>query len=53
MPIRILGSFISTFPTATILYALLVLMTELNFDWGWLIFAIVIDLVDDFLSGRL
>ena len=50
---RLLFGFIGTFPTATILYMLLVLMTELNFDWAWLIFAIIIDLVDDFLSGRL
>lgn len=50
---RLLFGFISTFPTATILYMLLVLMTELTFDWAWFIFAIIIDLVDDFLSGRL
>ena len=50
---RLVFGFVKTFPTATILYMLLVLFTELNFDWGWLIFAMVIDTVDDFLSGRL
>ncbi len=46
----ILG-FISSFPTATIIYLLLVLMTNLEFDWAWLVFAIVIDLADDFISN--
>ena len=50
--IKILFSFVKTFPTATILYLLLVLFTELSFDWGWLIFAIVIDIVDDTILGK-
>lgn len=48
--IKILLSFISSFPTATMLYILLVLMTELDFNWGWLIFAAIIDILDDVLS---
>ena len=53
MPIvKILFSFLKTFPTATILYILLVIYTELNFDWVWLIFAIIIDIVDDTILGK-
>lgn len=51
MPIlRVLKSFISSFPVATFLYMLLVILTELNFDWGWLIFAAIIDILDDVLG---
>jgi len=53
MPVvKILFGFIKTFPTATLLYILLVLFTELNFDWSWLIFAIVIDIIDDVMLGK-
>lgn len=50
MPKRVFLGFLSTFPTATILYLLLVLLTNLEFEWSWLAFAIVIDIVDDFFS---
>ena len=53
MPIlKIMFSFLKTFPTATLLYILLILFTELNFDWSWLIFAIIIDIVDDVVLGK-
>ncbi len=42
--------FVGSFPTATILYLMLVLLTELNFDWGWLLFALIIDVFDDFIG---
>ena len=48
---RMILGFISSFPTATIIYILLVLFTSLEFDWTWLVFAVVIDLVDDFVSN--
>jgi len=47
---KIIGEFIKTFPTATIIYAMLVLMTSLEFEWSWFVFAIIIDLVDDFFD---
>ncbi len=50
--LKVLFSFLKTFPTATFLYILLVLYTELNFDWGWFIFAVVIDIVDDTILGK-
>lgn len=50
--LSIIRVFFSTFPTATILYILLVLFTELNFDLGWFIFAVVIDLIDDIILGK-
>ncbi|MDI6720956.1 MAG: hypothetical protein QMD85_01105 [Candidatus Aenigmarchaeota archaeon] len=46
-----LKDFIKSFPTATILYLLLVFFTPLQFDWLWLIFAVIIDLLDDFFSN--
>lgn len=45
----ILG-FISSFPTATIVYIALVLMTDLKFDFLWFVAAVVLDLLDDFFS---
>lgn len=53
MPLaKIMFGFLKTFPTATMLYVLLVLFTELNFDWGWFIFAVIIDIVDDTILGK-
>lgn len=53
MPLlKILFGFLKTFPTATILYILLVLFTELNLDVGWFIFAIAIDIIDDVILGK-
>ncbi|GEM_PF-6227342 len=46
----ILG-FISTFPTATIIYLMLVYFTNLPFEWQWLVFAIIIDLLDDVIGN--
>ena len=48
--VKIFFGFLSSFPTATILYILLVLMTQLEFAWAWLAFAVVIDIVDDFIG---
>ncbi len=51
MPVAgVLKYFIKSFPTATILYILLVLMTNLEFSWIWLGIAFVIDIVDDVIS---
>lgn len=51
MPVAgILKHFVKSFPTATILYILLVLITNLEFNWMWLVFAFVIDVIDDFLQ---
>ena len=49
--IKPLLGFISTFPTATIIYLLLIYFTNLSFEWQWLVFAIVIDLLDDFIGN--
>ena len=46
----ILG-FITTFPTATILYLLLIYFTNLTFDWKWFVFAVIIDILDDFIGN--
>jgi hypothetical protein len=48
---KIIGDFIKSFPTATIIYLLLVLFTELSFEWVWLVFAIIIDVFDDIISN--
>ncbi|MBI2971064.1 MAG: hypothetical protein HYY37_01445 [Candidatus Aenigmarchaeota archaeon] len=49
MPRRLLG-FISSFPTATFLYAALVLLGKIDFELLWLLLAIAIDIIDDFLG---
>ncbi len=46
----ILKHFTKSFPTATIIYILLVLFTNLQFEWSWLVFAFVIDVIDDVLQ---
>ncbi len=46
----ILKHFTKSFPTATIMYFLMVAFTAAQFDWPWLAFAFVIDVVDDFLQ---
>ena len=46
----ILKHITKSFPTATIIYILLVLFTNLEFQWSWLVFAFVIDVIDDFLQ---
>ncbi len=51
MPLKsILKYFVKSFPTATILYILLVILTNLEFEWTWIVFALVMDVVDDFLQ---
>ena len=50
--LKVMFGFLKTFPTATVLYILLVIYTELNFDWVWLIFAVIIDIVDDVILGK-
>ena len=52
MSLKFLFGFLMTFPTATILYILLVLFVNLKFDWGWFIFAIIIDIIDDVILGK-
>ena len=46
-----LKSFLTSFPTATIIYILLVAFTQLQFEWPWFVFAVVIDLVDDVIGN--
>ncbi len=50
--LKVLSGFVTSFPTSTILYLLLVIYTELNFDWWWFIFAMVIDIVDDVVISK-
>ena len=50
MPGRMLFGFIGSFPTATALYLALVFLQKVQFEPLWLIGAVVIDLLDDFLS---
>ncbi len=47
----VLKNFIKSFPTATILYLLLVLLTNLQFELVWLVFAVIIDVLDDVLGN--
>ena len=46
----VLKHFTKSFPTATIMYSLMVVFTAAQFDWVWLVFAFVIDVIDDFLQ---
>ena len=48
---QFIKSFLTSFPTATIIYILLVALTSLQFEWPWFIFAVVIDLVDDVVGN--
>ena len=48
---KILRDFLKSFPTATIIYLLLVAFTDLRFEWPWLVFAVVIDVLDDILGN--
>jgi len=47
---KILVEFFKTLPTATILYLLLVLFTEVSFSWFWLILAVILDFIDEILG---
>ena len=48
---KIISNFLQSFPTATIIYLMLVMFTDLKFDWLWFVFAIIIDLIDDVVGN--
>ncbi|MBI2578418.1 MAG: hypothetical protein HYW26_01775 [Candidatus Aenigmarchaeota archaeon] len=47
---KFLLKFIGSFPTATILYILLVLMMGVKFTVNWFLFAVIIDIIDDLVT---